>query len=102
MDNPERRTNFGLLAGNSHQHPYFGLSCNFQQLKSSFEACKKCSKEIKKYCFDKGWMEKEVPQPKCRACHGFSIDHLLKHREYKEPFTQAVVSPALGVRSFEV
>ena len=30
-------------------------------------------------------MEKEVPQPKCRACHGFSIDHLLKHGEYKEP-----------------
>ena len=85
MDNPERRANFGLLAGNSHQHPYFGLSCNFQKLKSSFEACKKCSKEIKKYCFDEGWMEKEVPQPKCRACHGFSIDHLLKHGEYKEP-----------------
>ena len=30
-------------------------------------------------------MEEEVPQPKCKRCHGFSINHLLQHREYKEP-----------------
>ena len=46
MDNPERRNNFGLLAGNSKNHAYFGLSCNFQELKLKFNACNKCSKEI--------------------------------------------------------
>ena len=85
MDNPERRANFGLLAGNSHQHAYFGLSCNFHLLKKNFQACNKCSKEIQKYCLGEGWMEKEVPQPKCKVCHGFCIDHLLEHGEYKEP-----------------
>ena len=85
MDNPERRANFGLLAGNSQQHPYFALSCNFQKLKAPFEACVKCNKAIAKYCQNEGWIEKEPPLPRCKNCHGFSIDHLLKHGEYKEP-----------------
>ena len=84
MDNPERRNNFGLLAGNSKNHAYFGLSCNFQELKLKFNACKKCRKEITKYCENEGWMQTEPPKPKCKQCHGFSIEHLLEHGEYKE------------------
>jgi len=85
MDNPERRNNFGLLAGNANLHAYFGLSCNFQELKLNFNACKKCCKEITKYCEKEGWMDREPYSPKCKQCHGFSIDHLLENRSYREP-----------------
>ena len=85
MDNPERRNNFGLLAGNANLHAYFGLSCNFQELKLNFNACKKCCKEITKYCEKEGWMDREPYSPKCKQCHGFSIDHLLENGSYQEP-----------------
>ena len=84
MDNPERRNNLGLLAGNSHHHAYFGLSCNFGKLHLDFGACKKCYKEITKYCEEEGWVDKDPHKPKCKHCHGFSIEHLLDHGKYKE------------------
>ena len=85
MDNPERRSNFGLLAGNSLNHAYFGLSCCFTKLKLPFEACSLCQKAIQAYCTEEGWMEKLPPLPKCNKCHGFSIDHLVKYGTYIEP-----------------
>ena len=87
MDNPERRNNFGLLAGNSHHHAYFGLSCHFGKLQLNFNACKKCYKEITKYCENEGWVDKETPEPKCKGCHGFSIDHLVKMANTRNHFT---------------
>ena len=59
MDNPERRANFGLYAGNSNNHSCFGLSCNFTKLKLPFEACKRYCKEIKEYCIGECWMDEE-------------------------------------------
>ena len=85
MDNPERRSNFGLLGGNSLNHAYFGLSCNFGQLQVPFQACKKCCKDIMKYCLHEGWMDQESPLPKCKVCHGFSIEHLLQKGRYSSP-----------------
>ena len=59
MDNPERRTNFGLLAGNSHQHPYFGLSCNFHLLKKPFKHATNAVKKSKSITWTKlGWRKK--------------------------------------------
>ena len=85
MDNPERRTNFGLLGGNSNNHAYFGLSCNFSKLRLPFEACSLCQTEINNYCSERGWMNQPAPAPQCNECHGFSIDHLLQEGEYLEP-----------------
>ena len=85
MDNPERRANFGLLAGNSHQHAYFGLSCHFGALQLQFHACKKCTRDIIKYCKNEGWMDGKPPRPKCKTCHGFSVEHLLEQGKYKKP-----------------
>ena len=85
MDNPERRANFGLNAGNSNNHRCFGLSCNFSKLKLPFQACKQCCNEIRTYVIDEGWMDLDQPLPKCKKCHGFSMDHLLQYGEYTSP-----------------
>ena len=85
MDNPERRSNFGLLGGNSLNHAYFGLSCNFMNLKLPFESCSSCQKEINTYCSKEGWIDQLPPMPRCNQCHGFSIDHLLEHGKYSQP-----------------
>ena len=89
MDNPERRTNFGLLAGNSLNHAYFGLSCCFTKLKLPFEACSHCQKAIESYCNKEGWMQQFPPLPQCNKCHGFSIKHLVRYGEYTEPIYTA-------------
>ena len=88
MDNPERRTNFGLLAGNANNHAYFGLSCCFTKLKLSFEACSKCQKALSTYCLEEGWMRESPPSPHCKKCHAFSLNHLLRYGMYKEPIFQ--------------
>lgn len=84
MDNPERRANFGLLAGNSKNHACFGLSCNFANLQKPFEACDACAGLVSDYCKSSNW-KISPPQPTCNNCHGFSLPHLLKEGKYKEP-----------------
>ena len=98
MDNPERRTNFGLLAGNSKNHAYFGLSCNFKKLQLPFEACVKCRRNITKYCEGEEWMNERATIPTCKMCHGFSIEHLLQHGKYKEP----VYTPSNDINQSEL
>ena len=84
MDNPERRTNFGLLAGNSKNHPIFGISCFFDQLELPFHACKNCHQHFLSY-MKKGDWTISPHNFTCDKCYGFSIDKLLKLGKYKTP-----------------
>ena len=84
MDNPERRANFGLLAGNSSIHTLFGLSCIFKKLQKPFHACNRCCQELSKYCLHKNW-NFAPPEPKCESCHGFLLKNLLESGSYTEP-----------------
>jgi hypothetical protein len=57
MDNPESCANYGLLAGNSKNHGYFGQSYLFDNLNLPFKACKKCTKEILTYIQKGDWKQ---------------------------------------------
>ena len=84
MDNPERRSMYGLLGGNSDIHSIFGNSCSFKNLEKSFGICPLCRNFLKTYATSKQW-QCEPPKPNCDVCHGFSVDDLLERGCYKEP-----------------
>ena len=84
MDSPERRSNFGLLAGNSSIHSLFGLSCNFSRLERQFYSCQECFERLARYCDKNSWKERP-PEPVCQSCHGFSLEDLMEHGKYTEP-----------------
>ena len=84
MDNPERRTNFGLLQGNSRNHGVFGLLCYFEQLKKPFPACNECSTKYMTYLENNDWSISPVNKT-CRQCHGFSLDNILSEGKYATP-----------------
>jgi hypothetical protein len=85
QDNPERRTFWGLLAGNSNLHGMFGVCCDFSKLKTPFNICKKC---VQSYCLpylDRKDYEKSGTPMECADCLGFSVDRLCTQGEYKTP-----------------
>jgi len=84
MDNPERRANFCLLAGNSKNHGIFGISCYFDYLQLPFQACLSCYKHYKEYTLTGNWSYSPTNQL-CDKCYGYSIDRLLKYGKYHSP-----------------
>ena len=84
MDNPERRSMYGLLGGNSDIHSIFGISCSFKNLERPFGICSLCHNLLQTYSGSKKW-HCEPPRPNCNRCHGFSLDDLLERGCYKEP-----------------
>ena len=62
-DQPERRSIFGLLAGNSKLHACFGVSCNTSLLEKSLEACEVCVGKLQRYS-----VEKDYNAPCLKAC----------------------------------
>ena len=84
MDNPERQSNFGLLAGNSSNHGIFGISSYFDNLQLPFSACTTCYAKLLLYESNKDW-NKAPPIPTCKNCHGFSLEHLFATGSYSEP-----------------
>ena len=62
MDSPERRSNFGLLAGNSSIHSLFGLSCYFSRLERQFHSCQACFERLAWYCNldNGGWVTCQI------------------------------------------
>ena len=82
MDNPERRTNYGLLQGNSKKHEIFGISCNFDNLIRTFEACSKCYEHYLMYIETKDWT-RTPHNDVCEDCYGYSLTKLLNSGIYK-------------------
>jgi hypothetical protein len=84
LDNPERRGDFGLLGGGSNNHPYFGLSCYFNELEKPFAACNECRRSIAEYTERAEW-ERPVDSHLCGSCYSWSVDRLLDQGRYKNP-----------------
>ena len=83
QDQPERRKCAGFLAGNSNIHSYFGLACNFSDLKVPFEACIDCQEALEAYVAA-GQFEEEFDND-CDKCLCWSVKKLCKRGEYKQP-----------------
>ena len=82
MDNPERRTNYGLLQGNSENHGILGISCNFDNMAKPFEACSKCYEHYLLYIDTREW--NHTPHNiVCDNCYGYLISNLLNKGIYK-------------------
>jgi hypothetical protein len=83
MDNPDRRGNFGLLGGNSKNHGVFGYNIFFDLLEKPFESCDSCPDAMVLYSEMEIW-EKDIPEPTCGVCHGFSLKDVVKSGKYKK------------------
>lgn len=84
MDNPERRSNYGLLQGNSKVHGVFGISCNFEKLELPFQACAMCEAKLTCYIENAEW-HVDPHETTCGLCYGFSLTRLLRDARYKDP-----------------
>ena len=84
MDNPERRSNYGLLQGNSKNHGIFGTSCNFELLHLPFEACNVCKQNYINYVIIGDW-ESPLHNFQCDHCYGYSLQRLLRNGIYNTP-----------------
>ena len=84
MDNPERRSNFGLLQGNSRNHGVFGISCFFDQLVHPFQACVACGDKYIQY-IDKGDWTMSPTNITCVQCYGYSLRQVLTEGKYFTP-----------------
>ena len=75
QDQPERRKESCLQAGNSTLHTMFGVCCDFNQLMLPFSACMDCQNSIVEYLAQKNW---SLPPREwsCPNCLGWSIDYL--------------------------
>lgn len=84
-DQPEKRSICGLLAGNSNMGPCFGISCNFQQLAKSIEACGSCRKLLTTYI--KGPCVLSFSGTVCHQCWQWELpsNSLGMTYKYKEP-----------------
>jgi hypothetical protein len=65
-DQPERRSLYGLLAGNSKLHACFGISCNTALLVKSLEACDECVTKLRQYSVGQNYEHPCLPQ--CQQC----------------------------------
>lgn len=84
MDNPERRSNFGLLQGNSRNHGVFGMSCYFDQLDKPFQACKLCYLKYVAYIVRQNFMLSPYGNA-CEQCYGYSLSRTVIEGKYKAP-----------------
>lgn len=82
-DQPEKRQICGLLGGNSNNGPCFGVSCNFQKLRKTIEACHQCRLLLTAYSKDSG--KTPFDHTLCNYCWQWELPNDSSLMKYTHP-----------------
>ena len=83
MDNPERRSNFGLRSHNSLNHVYFSLNCHHSLLEDKTFECAggcNCANLIEDY-IQRGIFSQKISLS-CHKCFAFDVEELVRNGKY--------------------